>query len=67
MIKAFERRMEILILSAQGRHCLPPFQKLGLIIIDEEHENSYKSETVPKYHAVEVAESVRSLLMPAYF
>lgn len=32
-----------------------PFQKLGLIIIDEEHENSYKSETVPKYHAVEVA------------
>lgn len=32
-----------------------PFQNLGLIIIDEEHENSYKSETTPKYHAVEVA------------
>lgn len=32
-----------------------PFQNLGLIIIDEEHEYSYKSETVPKYHAVEVA------------
>ncbi len=32
-----------------------PFEKLGLIIIDEEHENSYKSETVPKYHAREVA------------
>jgi primosomal protein N' (replication factor Y) (superfamily II helicase) len=33
-----------------------PFPKLGLIIIDEEHENSYKSETTPKYHAVSVAE-----------
>ena len=32
-----------------------PFQKLGLIIIDEEHENSYKSETTPKYHATPVA------------
>lgn len=32
-----------------------PFMNLGLIIIDEEHENSYKSETTPKYHAVDVA------------
>ena len=32
-----------------------PFKNLGLIIIDEEHETSYKSETVPKYHAREVA------------
>lgn len=32
-----------------------PFSKLGLIIIDEEHETSYKSETCPKYHAREVA------------
>ncbi len=32
-----------------------PFKNLGLIIIDEEHEAAYKSETVPKYHAVEVA------------
>lgn len=32
-----------------------PFSDLGLIIIDEEHEGSYKSETVPKYHAREVA------------
>lgn len=32
-----------------------PFSKLGLIIIDEEHETSYKSETVPRYHAREVA------------
>lgn len=32
-----------------------PFSELGLIIIDEEHENSYKSEGVPKYHARETA------------
>ena len=32
-----------------------PFARLGLIIIDEEHENSYKSETAPRYHARETA------------
>ena len=32
-----------------------PFQDLGLIIMDEEHEGSYKSENPPKYHAREVA------------
>lgn len=32
-----------------------PFPKLGLIILDEEHEESYHSETVPRYHARETA------------
>ncbi|MCD7745038.1 MAG: primosomal protein N' [Lachnospiraceae bacterium] len=32
-----------------------PFERLGLIIIDEEHEPSYKSETTPRYDAREVA------------
>ncbi len=32
-----------------------PFRKLGLIIVDEEHETSYQSEMPPKYHAREVA------------
>ena len=32
-----------------------PFSRLGLILIDEEHESAYKSETVPRYHAREVA------------
>ena len=32
-----------------------PFDNLGLIIIDEEHDTSYKSEGVPRYSAKEVA------------
>lgn len=32
-----------------------PTEKLGLIIIDEEHETSYKQDENPKYHAREVA------------
>lgn len=32
-----------------------PFSNLGLIVMDEEHEPSYKSEQIPKYHARETA------------
>ena len=32
-----------------------PFPNLGLIIIDEEHESTYKSEQVPRYHVRETA------------
>lgn len=32
-----------------------PFDNLGVIIIDEEHENSYKSDSDPKYNAREIA------------
>ncbi len=33
-----------------------PFDNLGLIIIDEEHESSYKSSQNPKYNTVDLAE-----------
>ena len=32
-----------------------PMQNVGLIIVDEEHEGSYQSETVPRYNALDVA------------
>jgi primosomal protein N' (replication factor Y) len=32
-----------------------PVQNLGLLVIDEEHEGSYKSGTTPRYHARQVA------------
>ena len=32
-----------------------PFSRIGFIIMDEEHEGSYKSETVPRYHARDAA------------
>ena len=32
-----------------------PIENIGIIIIDEEHDSSYKSETNPRYHAKEIA------------
>lgn len=33
-----------------------PLENLGVVVLDEEHEGSYKSENVPRYHAREVAQ-----------
>ena len=35
-----------------------PIKNLGIIIIDEEHDSSYKSESTPKYNAKEIAKKV---------
>ena len=32
-----------------------PLENIGLIVIDEEHEHTYKSESDPKYHARDIA------------
>ena len=49
------KKGEISIMIGPRSAVFTPFLNLGMIIIDEEHENSYKSETMPKYHAREVA------------
>ena len=38
-----------------------PFPNLGVIVVDEEHEGSYKSESMPKYHARETAMYIASM------
>ena len=49
-----------LIIGARSAIFLPA-RKLGLIIIDEEHENTYKSDQNPKYQTKEVAEFISKL------
>ncbi len=46
---------EISILIGPRSALFAPFSRLGLIVIDEEHEGTYKSENTPKYHARETA------------
>ncbi len=49
------KRGEIDIMIGPRSAVFTPFSNLGLIIMDEEHEGSYKSDSPPKYHAREVA------------
>ncbi len=49
------RRQEADIVVGPRSALFTPFPRLGLIIVDEEHETSYKSESAPRYHAREAA------------
>lgn len=49
------RRGKVKIAVGARSAIFAPFQNVGLIIIDEEHESSYKQEDHPKYHARDVA------------
>lgn len=52
---------EIDIIIGPRSALFTPFPNVGVIIIDEEHESSYKSEGNPKYHARETALEVARL------
>lgn len=52
---------EIQVIIGPRSALFTPFPKIGLIVIDEEHEGSYKSESTPKYHARETALEVARL------
>lgn len=54
------KKGEIDIIIGPRSALFTPFSRLGLIIIDEEHEASYKSESMPKYHAREAAVELAS-------
>lgn len=49
------KRGDIKIIIGPRSAIFTPFKNLGLIIVDEEHETSYKSSNAPRYHAVDVA------------
>ncbi len=49
------RNGEIDVIIGPRSALFTPFPRLGIIILDEEHEGSYKSEATPKYHARETA------------
>lgn len=49
------RRNEAKVVVGARSAIFAPLQNLGLIIIDEEHESSYKQDDTPRYHARDVA------------
>ncbi len=50
-VRARKRRIDVMIGPRSA--LFTPFSQIGVIIIDEEHEGAYKSETVPRYDARE--------------
>ena len=48
-------RKEVKIVVGARSAIFAPFENLGVIIIDEEHSSTYKQESTPRYHTIDVA------------
>lgn len=48
-------RGEVKVVVGARSAIFAPFKNLGLIILDEEHESTYKQEDTPRYHARDIA------------
>ncbi|GAE91686.1 helicase PriA essential for OriC/DnaA-independent DNA replication [Gracilibacillus boraciitolerans JCM 21714] len=48
-------KKEVKVVVGARSAIFAPFENIGIIIIDEEHETSYKQDEQPRYHAREVA------------
>lgn len=55
------KRGEVRIVIGARSAVFAPFENLGAIIIDEEHETTYKSDMTPKYDTIEVAKELGRL------
>ncbi len=49
---------EVTLVIGSRSALFSPLRNLGLIVIDEEHEWTYKNEQMPRYHARETAEAL---------
>ena len=49
------KRGEVDLVIGTRSAIFAPLENIGLIVIDEEHEHTYKSESDPKYHARDIA------------
>lgn len=59
-------RGEIDVMIGPRSALFTPFPDLGIIVMDEEHETSYKSEQMPRYHARETAGQLAKIAKAAF-
>lgn len=49
------KRAEVQVVVGARSAVFAPLENIGIIILDEEHDSSYKQESVPRYHTTQVA------------
>lgn len=59
-LKIYKKEAKVIIGSRSA--LFAPFQDLGLIIIDEEHEPSFKQDQSPRYNTLDIAKKMAELL-----